>query len=630
MKNFVFFAAIGTILLCGGLHAEDSDAQRDPTAIWSTWSGSGEIELRADYLPDFGLEVQVDGERSNSRLSTPVRVRDLGSISIYAPNGNFEEFDSGRLDISTGIVFRHGKREVSLEQLVATSADYNGFPALNVTDGQGRHLLVIANPHVSAKHEQQLLVINNADLLGTRELADLLDLPDLEGMPLGMAAFDLNLHIPPNADLSGFSEGRAGLSCTGRPFWSQDDPSHLIDVALIDMSNIAYQGRPSPTSSTIKVAPSAQLQNVNFGDAVWIPKFSQENFYLFEPRDQHPYLVWNMYRIADGRIEQIGSSGVKHAFFSINSGCTANGGVNCGSGRVLWPGCTDTYSSFTNDSNFNQGPRYDILPAAGLFFSTGSFFDPGSVGSQTNDSTSFENRLVLDESELATPGASYFLDSWYVVMHDIDIWNSMGFRPINPTPSGNAWIFNPGSYQQGATIENWVAETTTDPNESHSLIVVPSETPAAAYPANLPRGHLRVLAKATEVSPGRWRYNYAIQNYDFDRNVDEVRIPLPAGAQIFETLFKAPVIDGVQVAEWTAQRVGDELVFTAPPATPPNSNDLTWFSLFNFEVETNAAPVTGSLSLSAAEPGSPAELNADGVVPGFAEMLFADGFEPTL
>jgi len=43
---------------------------------------------------------------------------------------------------------------------------------------------------------------------------------------------------------------------------------------------------------------------------------------VFPPHtnDQHPYLVWNFYRLADGRLEQIGVSGAKHAFLTICHG----------------------------------------------------------------------------------------------------------------------------------------------------------------------------------------------------------------------------------------------------------------------------------------------------------------------
>lgn len=631
MKRLPLIAALCGFLLPALAAEEAPRNERDPSAIWSTWSGAGEFEVRADFLPDYGLEIRNNERRLDDRVWVDFEMLDLGSLSLYVPYGNFEDFEGGRLNLRTNLVFRNGNAKVSLEQLIAVPFKHHGFPSLRLVDPEGQHLLTLSNPHVSADKDRQILTVENADLIATDILAELLALPELAGVAVGMARMELNLHIPPGADVSGKSPPTRGLSCAGRPFWPQDDPSHLVDVALISMSSVAYQGR-QPGQNRIKIAPSAQLQNVNFGDAVWIPKFSQQPFYTYEPRDQHPFLAWNIYRITDGRIEQLGSSGVKHAFFSTNTGCVSNGGINCGSNNVLWPGCTDTYFSGTNDSNSNQGPRYDIIPSDGLFFSEGSFFDPGRTGSQTNNSGSFENRLVVDESELTTAGAEYFFDSWYVVMHDIDIWNSMGYRSITPngTVGSGSWSFGPlGPFTNGPTIENWVAEGTADPSESHALISVPSETPGAPYPANQPQGHLRILGKATEVSAGRWRYNYAVQNYDFDRNIDQVRIPLPASAQAFETFFRAPVVDGVQVADWTVQRVGGELVFTAPTATAPNTNDLSWFTLFNFEVETDVPPVDGgsTMTLNVAEAGSPSQLTADIVAPGFLEDIFLDGFE---
>jgi hypothetical protein len=55
----------------------------------------------------------------------------------------------------------------------------------------------------------------------------------------------------------------------------------------------------------------------------WYSKFSGS----FPPynNDQHPFLVWNMYRVANGAIQQIGASGMKHAFLTINSNCLQPG-----------------------------------------------------------------------------------------------------------------------------------------------------------------------------------------------------------------------------------------------------------------------------------------------------------------
>ncbi|NKI36251.1 hypothetical protein HFP89_13860 [Wenzhouxiangella sp. XN79A] len=632
MNRIPLLAVLGILVLPAFVAADTGT--RESSAIWSTWSGAGHFELRADYLQRTELEILVDGQPIEGAVRVPVRIRDLGSISIYAPNGNFEDFDDGRLDLATDIVLRYRDREVSLESLVATGFTNKDHPALRISDGKGRHLLTVAHPHVIADQDKQLLTIHNADLWATDTLADALDFEPLAGYPIGMAWLDLNLYIPPDADLSGISPPRGGLSCTGRPQWPQQSTAgnlFEVDVELINIGQVVAQDQSFEPVGQVKVAPSATLKSVSdSGDAVWIPKFSSNGLWPYTPEDQHPYLVWNMYRIHDGRIEQIGASGVKHAFLTLNFNCT----INCGSGNVLWPGCEDVYGTGTNNSNSNQGPRYDINPASGLFISSPSFFDPNNSGSQSNSSSAFENRLVVPDVELEVPGAEYFLDSWYVVMHDIDIWNSMGYHRLNPNESGGLWTFGPlGPFTNGPLISEWVPEGTTDPLESHVSIKVPSSNPLAQYPNNMPQGHVRVLAKATETAPGRWRYNYAIQNYDFDRNIDEVRIPLPASAEVFETFFGAPVTDGHQTLDWAVQRVGGELVFTAPPPTsrpapaPPASNDLTWFSLFNFEVETDVPPIEAAVTLGVAEAGSPSELSAAVVAPGLLEAIFFDGFE---
>ncbi len=604
--------------------ADQDPGKRDPTTLWSTWGGAGQFELRGDYLPDYGLEIVVDGRAADDVIEDKVGVRNLGSLKLHAPAGNFAGFVDGRLELVTGIVLRHAGREVSLKQLVAIPgvSRENSHPVLRLSDGQGRHLLTLDHLHIAADAGNQLLTIHNADVTATAMLAKLLDLPVIEGTPLGMAWLDLNLHVPPDADTSGIGrdDAQRGLSCAGRPFWPQD--GNQVDVELIGIGTVAYQGKTGEAKPRVKVAPSATLKNVSAGDAVWVPKFSQIGQYTFEPRDQHPFLVWNMYRIADGRIEQLGGSGVKHAFLTLNFNCT----IDCGSNNILWPGCEDVYSSGTNNSNANQGPRGDIDPAGGLFFSTCSFFDPGCVGNQTNNSSTFENRLMVDEAELDTPDAQYFLDSWYVVQHDVDIFNSMGYHPITPTEIGTGWSFSTEPFVSGAAVEEWVAVNDPDPLADHVEISVASETPGAAYPDNQPQGHLRVLARAVEIAPGIWRYNYAAMNLDFSRNIDRIDIPFDAGATLLQSEFRSPVVDGVAGDPWTISRSGNTLSFVAPA-----NNTLRWFSLYNFEIETSVPPADrpGTLVLHAAEDGSPSTLSANLVVPGLGEAIFVDGFEQT-
>ena len=589
-KLIVSVLALGWLLCAAG----PASGELDPRQIWTGSGGEVRLQLRADYLPDFGLEIVYQGEQTAQVLNIERVFDELDYLVIEAPFGNFERLSEGEVRIDTGLVLRHGLREVVLDGLSLTPGLFvNDHPSLEARDAAGRHLLNFHHMHILADPEQELLTLHNVGFSATAVLAELLDLPELEGVDLGMAWFDLRLDIPRGADVSG-----RGPSCQDRPFWPQE--GHEIDVAMVAMDTIQYQGRDSSTDR-IKVAPDATLKNVGFGDVPWIPKFGSLGQYPYTPADQHPYLVWNMYRITDERIEQLGASGVKHAFLTININCT----INCGNSNILWPGCEDVYSAGTNDSNFNQGPRGDIEASEGLFFSTCSFFDPGCNGSQTNNSGLFENRLMIDPDQLQTPGADYFLDSWYVIQYDVDIWNSMAYRRLNPQPSGNAWQFGPlGPFTEGRVLDQWVDSKDPGPNEDHVSIIVPSATPDEPYPGNMPQGHINVAVKVIETGDG-YRYNYAVQNFDFDRGIEAFRVPFPAGGELKNARFGG--VDGHPGDDWTITLADGYLNFEAP-----ENNPLNWFKLFNFEFETNLAPASSAISL---------DLGGDAVQPTWTESM---------
>ena len=598
MSPFRHPQALAPILLCWLLFwVGPSQAGLQAEQVWTASGGEVRLELRADYLPDFGLEIVHEGESATRVVGVERFFTASDHLVIEAPYGNFERFVSGEIRLDTGWVIRHRDKEVRLDGLTLSPGIHaNGHPSLEARDSAGRHLLSFHHMHIQADSDLDVLTIHNVGLSATPTLAELLDLAVLDGLALGMAWFDLHLVVPFGADTSG-----RGPSCDDRPAWPQD--GHKVDVAMWGMNQIAYQGQ-DPATGRIKVAPDATLKNVGTGDVPWIPKFSAlggQNAYPYSPPDQHPFLVWNLYRMSDDRIEQLGASGTKHAFFSLNFNCT----INCGSGNVLWPGCEDVYTAGTNDSNFNQGPRAEIEASEGLFFSTCSFFDPNCTGSQTKSSGSFENRLMVDPGQLQTPGADYFLDAWYVIQYDIDIWNSMAYRRLNPAPSGGGWSFGPlGPFTQGRVLDQWVDPDNPGPNADHVAIVVPSATPEAPYPYNMPQGHITVAVKVSETEDG-YRYNYAVQNFDFDRGIEAFRVPFPEGAQLFDTWFGG--VDGEPGAAWSITVEGGYLNFMAPA-----DNALDWFKLFNFEFETDLPPTDSEFTL---------DLGGDAVAPVWTEAI---------
>src|SRR5690606_25989813 len=89
--------------------------------------------------------------------------------------------------------------------------------------------------------------------------------------------------------------------------------------------------------------------------------------------NQHPVIAQNIYRLKDGRFEQIGMSWLKHGFLSTNSfanDCRGASNQTCQSpplgGNQLGVGCTDPYGSGLNGSR-PLGMRSEVDPTTGYF-----------------------------------------------------------------------------------------------------------------------------------------------------------------------------------------------------------------------------------------------------------------------
>lgn len=582
--------------------------QAQGSTPWLAQGGHLELELRGDYLPDFGLEIDIDGQRLDRHATFDFALDSIEPLRLSAPFGHLQAVEPGigGLQWATDLVFRHAGRRVSLESLVLTPSERNGHPVLLARDAQGEVLLQFSHLHIHTEPLDGRLVIRNADVEFGAALAERLGLPQLAGHPLGLAALTLDLEVPPDADLVG-----QPAACDARPIWPQDGVFEA-EVALIDMNNVAYQGI-EPGTGRIKIAPSATLKNISQADIPWFPQFSNPAIYPFEPADQHPFLVWNLYRIHQGRMEMLAQSGVKHAFFTINVNCD----INCNNGNILWPGCEDIYSAGNNDTSVYQGPREEIVASQGLWDSCGSFFDPDCSGSQTGFAGQWLNRLLVNPAELQTPGARYFIDAWYVIQNDRNIWSSMGYREIFPSPLGSGWVFDPGTFQQGPVINEWVAENGSESGGSHRQIVIASQTPSAPYPGNLPQGHLRVLVRVAPTENGRYRYRYAVQNYDFERGMNGFHLVLPSGAVVFDHHVGV----GPDANGWS-------LVSTATGVSflPPIGQFQPWFTLYNFEIETDVPPAIGEVYLGLVNPDQDERVAVSMLAPSLRGETFADRF----
>jgi hypothetical protein len=316
------------------------------------------------------------------------------------------------------------------------------------------------------------------------------------------------------------------------------------------------------------------LKNVGVTDVPWIAKFAAPG----PPynNDQHPFLIWNMYRVSNGRLEQIGASGAKHAFLTLNTNC------GCPSGNTLWVNCEDTYSVGTNNASGSISPRTEITAHTGVWARCGSIFDRNCDGIQDSvpgfTGAADSRRMGVAEPDLQVAGAQYFADGWYVVRDDTNIYNTMAYRPVTPSFNGTTWTFGLGTQALGAVADAWVNPLNPGANADNQKF--------ASH-----EGHLTLAVRATDLGGGRWRYNYALTNHDYDDGIVSFSVAVPLGATVTNTYFHDPDRDAKN--DWVAVASPGMLSFQ-PPKSPmtPAAFAMDWGLLYTFSFEVDAAPTS--------------------------------------
>ncbi|WP_164230563.1 hypothetical protein [Wenzhouxiangella sp. XN201] len=567
------------------------------------------LELRADYLKDFGVEVRAGMQVLGERHLHHSRLR--GEFRAHLSSARFGRFSGGRLYFTSDLSLGYDGAWLSLEELTLSAGADTRRPSIAAAVAGGDVLLELTHLHTNLAPEGRELVIDHADVVATPALARRIGYPALAGQVLGSARLVLDV-----ADFEPVEQvltSRGAAACEGRPYWPQD--GHRADIALTGIDGVQYQGRDS---GRVKLAPSAWLKNLGEADVPWIAKFEENAVYPYAPNDQHPYLVWSLYRLHEGRIEQLGVSGAKHAFNTVNLNCDLICDyfeVNSNNGDVLGPGCEDVYGASTNDMNSAMGPRGEIVASQGGFSSTNSFFDQNGDGMQDHDSGEYENRLLVDESELSNQGARYFIDAWYLVQCDADISNSMGYVEIDPQMVGDGWTFDLlSSFEQGSAINLWVYEGSEQSLEHHERFEVASSTPDAGCPEGMPQGHARLAVRVEQLSDDRYVYRYALVNHDIDRGINRFVLPGVDGSRI----------DGLASPEggWSSSVVDScRLQFQT------SDEALDWGQVRNFELISDFAPRSGHARIHLVGPSPPQSVAVETLVPDDQSLLFCDRFD---
>lgn len=331
----------------------------------------------------------------------------------------------------------------------------------------------------------------------------------------------------------------------------------------------------------------------------------------------HPVIAQNVYRLKDGRLDQIGASWLKHGFVSTNSdtpGCLT--GV-CDDpplgGNQLGVGCTDPYGSSLNGSR-PLGRKSEVNPTTGAYP-----FPPGGGGSTASI---WNQRAAVAEADLSAalnPGARYFIEGQYIAPDDALAGNGLNnasYREVTV----EAGTFNlqmlTSTVREKTAIEGWPV---LDPTVELFNVDVPS----------VPVERFRVARKVTEVTPGElWHYEYAVHNMNSARSADRLSIQFFGNTAITNIGFhdvNAHSNEPYDPTDWVSATTANSIVWEAALFVPEqNANALRWATMYNFWFDADRAPESISAHLLRLfETGTPAELE---FLTG-TSLLFADGFE---
>lgn len=654
---------------------------------WRIWGGEAAFRWNRSLLANHGIEIQplagthTRDARDYERLS----VGDQTTLDFRDDHGSFAGFVRGSLALNGGFEVVHAKGAISLDQ--ARLQAHQGDPfRLDLVDAKGAVWFYVDRLmyEIEGGPGTPTLMIKASDLRVSEALAKAVGVPLLRDQAIA------NLKLASRIQIDG--RGGARWVPQATPRWpgtavpGQSGSVYQADVFMYYFNTqIMRQGADhfDPTAGTkVVLAPSSTLRNNrNDGavqvtvpcaqapcgsppamltdplgsstasyaaDVAWNQKFTGP--YAPYGNDQHPFLIWNLYRIdADGRISQIGRSGVKHAWLTTNQSCDGGTGNN----HILGRGCVDTYSQNNNDEISDLGPRSEIIPAKGLWGRCGSVYDRDCDGNDDGLSTPCSNiggssqgcrnwafRLAVHEDEIDPalhPGASFWVESWYVVRDDVNIYNTMQTRAVTFSKSGTLWSRTDGASDDavaglklGPAIDRWMPRGTTTATARSSDI-------------DTSNGRGRLAVKVTDLGNGHWRYDYVVSNFDFAMGVVEgaepnLKVLSNTGFTAFEvessaaaTLQNPQFSDGDRNSgnDWSVSTTGTSLRWNTSSlgggrAGPGNA--LNWGTMFRFSFEAETAPTAGMTRLRSAD-GQDIVLQSLVPAPVDPQGVYENGFE---
>ncbi len=406
------------------------------------------------------------------------------------------------------------------------------------------------------------------------------------------------LTVQPAPSPAGVRPVAAPTAPDSDPLWlqqltakSEDPADTYLDVCLSRFDEPRIFGRSGAyPNGEIGMAMQTTACNVGSELVTWIA--------AMDPR--HPFILQNLYRISDGRLEQIGVSWAKHSFYALDQGlcgvqdCTGNLDDN-----ALDLGCSDTYDARTNADRAWLGPRSEINPFTAEWDPCGSLFDIGN-GTSPDCRRSYygagagptDHLTKIKDADLLVPGATYVAEGRYIVAGDDEPLNNTSYHQLDFTSTGSDWnvgmvdrVFYWPYVMQWGDMQNFATPRTD--------------------------GTAIVSVRTVDLGNGSFRYEYAVYNHDIQRKIQTFSVPVAEGVTVTNIGFNAATDeeDIYDLSPWSNAVSGtgsNRTVswWTDAQANNPLANTLRFASTYTFWFEADSAPVQTTLSMDLFETGS--------------------------
>lgn len=385
------------------------------------------------------------------------------------------------------------------------------------------------------------------------------------------------------------------------------DGINVAEPRSVDSAAVQARGSIGPDLITADIQDAVRFGRVAgitaYGVGNYACNIGDESVNWIASSDNHPVLLQNMYRLKDGRFEQIGAAWAFHEFFALNQDfCSVC--VPPPSNNELGLDCSTVGSDNLHGAQHILGPRSDIDALTGYFTFPFSAPDPDpTIG----------RRLQVGDAYLdpdRNSGALYFVEAQYIAADDAAAGNALNnasYRSVavnETTPYVYDINVTGVTQQEVPAIRAWKAN---DPSVVETDVQIPAE------------GLFILAATATDLGSGLWHYEYALHNMTSDRSAGSFSVPLPSGAVATNIGFhdvdyhSGEIYD---ISDWTSVAASGRVTWsTESYGVNPTANALRFGTTYNFRFDTNAEPGPELATLDLFKPYDPPDVAASTVGP---------------